>query len=178
MAWIDAEPAADVDATALVPAPVEDVFAFLDDLGNHWIVADRFVEVLDLHRGDGGRANGGAVRLRGPLGVRRTVVTKVVAVKAPRLLIGTAEGGDGRTRARVSWSLASHRESTRVRLAASIERATPLDRALLALGGRRWLRRRFAATLEGLAKEFAARGARPASERSPAPLPGDALGEM
>jgi uncharacterized protein YndB with AHSA1/START domain len=178
VAWIDAEPAADVDATALVPAPVEEVFAFLDDLGNHWIVADRFVEVVDLHRGDGGRANGGSVRLRGPLGVRRTVETRVVAVKAPRLLIGTAEAGDGRTRARVSWSLAGHRESTRVRLAASVERAAPLDRALLALGGRRWLRRRFAATLEGLAGEFAGRDPGAASERSAAPLPGDALGEM
>jgi hypothetical protein len=178
VAWIDAEPAADVAATALVPAPVEDVFAFLDDLGNHWIVADRFVEVLDLHRGEGGHATGGAVRLRGPLGVRRTVVTRVVAVKPPRLLIGTAQVGE-RTRARVSWSLAGHLDSTRVRLAASVERAAPFDRALLALGGRWWLRRRFAATLEGLVEEFAARvAADGGSGRSAAPLPGDALREM
>ena len=177
MAWIDAEPSADVEATALVPAPVEAVFAFLDDLENHWIVADRFVEVLDLHRPDGGRAAGGYVRLRGPLGVRRTVETRVVAIKAPRLLIGTAEAGGG-TRARVSWSLAGHRESTRVRLAAAIETATALDRALLALGGRLWLRRRFAATLDGLAAEFADRAAPAVSGRSATPLPGDALGEM
>lgn len=176
MAWIDAEPAADVEATALVPAPAEDVFAFLADLGNHWIVADRFVEVVDLHRGGDGRAGGGAVRLRGPLGLRRTVLTRVVAVKAPRLLIGTAEVGSG-TRARVSWSLAGHLDTTRVRLAAAVERAAPLDRALLALGGRWWLRRRFAATLEGLAAEFAPRAA-PASEAGAAPLPGDALREM
>lgn len=177
MAWIDAEPSADVEATALVPAPVEEVFAFLDDLENHWIVADRFVEVLELHRPDGGRAAGGSVRLRGPLGVRRTVETRVVVIKAPRLLIGTAESGGG-TRARVSWSLAGHRESTRVRLAAAIEKATPLDRALLALGGRLWLRRRFAATLDGLVEEFAGRAAPVASGRGAAPLPGDALGEM
>jgi uncharacterized protein YndB with AHSA1/START domain len=175
VAWIAAEPAADVEATALVPAPVEDVFAFLADLGNHWIVADRFVEVLDLHRGEDGRADGGAVRLRGPAGVRRTVITRVVAVKEPRLLIGTAEVG-GRTRARVSWSLAGHLESTRVRLAAAVEQAEPLDRALLALGGRRWLRRRFASTLDGLAAEFAGRPG--ASEPGAAPLPGDALREM
>jgi hypothetical protein len=156
VAWIDAEPDADVEATALVPAPLEEVFGFLNDLGNHWIVADRFVEVVDLHRPGGERAEGGSVRLRGPLGVRRTVTTRVVAVKAPRLLIGTAEIGD-RTRARVSWSLAGHLGSTRVRLAAAVERAAPLDRALLALGGRWWLRRRFASTLDGLVAQFEGR---------------------
>ena len=155
MTWIDADPDADIEATALVAAPPEDVFAFLADLGNHWIVADRFVEVIDLHRPGGTWAQGGEVRVRGPLGVRRTATTRVVAAKAPRLLIRTAELRSG-TRARVSWALAGHRESTRVRLAASVERAGVLDRALLALGGRWWLRRRVAATLEGLVAEFAA----------------------
>jgi hypothetical protein len=157
VAWIDAEPAADVEAAALVPAPAEEVFAFLADLGNHWMVTDRFVQVIELNEpGDGGR-----VRLRGPLGVRRTVTTRVVASKAPRLLIGTAEIGP-HTRARVSWSLASHGESTRVRLAAAVERAGVLDRALLALGARRWLEGRFEATLEGLMQEFAS--GRPGAE--------------
>jgi len=141
-----------------VNAPPEEVFAFLADLGNHWIVADRFVEVVDLHRPNGDRADGGQVRLRGPLGVRRTVTTRVVATKAPRLLIGTAEIAPG-TRARVSWALAGHLGSTRVRLGASVERAAPLDRVLLALGGRWWLRRRFEKTLEGLVEEFEGRGA-------------------
>jgi hypothetical protein len=169
VAWIDAEPAADVEAVALVPASPEAVFAFLDDLGNHWIVADRFVQVVDLHAPDGGAASGGRVRLRGPLGVRRTVTTRVVASKAPRLLIGTAEVGTG-TRARVSWALAEHRGSTRVRLAAGVERTTRLDRALLALGGRRWLRARFEATLEGLVAEFAERApAQPAAHSSAVP---------
>jgi uncharacterized protein YndB with AHSA1/START domain len=174
VAWIDAEPSADFEATALVPAPCEDVFDFLDDLGNHWIVADRFVEVLDLHRpGGDGRAEGGQVRLRGPLGMRRTVTTRVVAVKPPRLLIGTAEIGE-RTRARVSWSLAGHLETTRVRLAAGIERTSGFDRLLLALGGRWWLRRRFAATLDGLVAEFEGRDASSAAR----PLVGDAVREL
>lgn len=169
MAWIDAEPTADVEAVALVPAPPEAVFAFLDDLGNHWIVADRFVEVVDLHSPACGPAAGGRVRLRGPLGVRRTVTTRVVASKAPRLLIGTAEIGTG-TRARVSWALAEHRGSTRVRLAAGVERATRLDRMLLAIGGRRWLRARFEATLAGLVEEFASRApAQPAAHSSTVP---------
>jgi hypothetical protein len=158
VAWVDAEPSADVEATALVRAPCEEVFGFLDDLENHWIVADRFVEVVDLHRGNGPRADGGVVRLRGPLGIRRTVTTRVVAIKPPRLLIGTAELG--RTRARVSWALAGHLDDTRVRLAARVESASRADRALLALGGRWWLQRRFASTLRGLAAEFEAGGAR------------------
>jgi hypothetical protein len=159
--WIHAEPDADIEATATVAARPEEVFAFLADLGNHWIVADRFVEVVELHRSDGARADGGQVRVRGPLGLRRTATTRVVASKAPKLLIGTAEMGPG-TRARVSWSLAGHLDVTRVRLAAAVERATALDRAVLALGGRWWLQRRFAATLDGLVEEFG-------SERVPRP---------
>ncbi len=166
MAWIDAEPAADVEAAALVPALPEDVFAFLADLGNHWIVTDRFVSVVDLHGPEQGPADGGVVQLRGPLGVRRTVITRVVASKAPRLLIGTAEI-EGGTRARVSWALAEHLGSTRVRLAAAIENASALDRLLLRLGGRAWLERRFDATLAGLVEEFAS-GRRGAEGQAPA----------
>jgi hypothetical protein len=145
---------ATIEAVALVPAAQEDVFAFLSDLGNHWKLADRFVEVLTLEASDGVHADGGRVRLRGPLGLRRTATTRVVAAREPRLLIGTAELAGG-TRARVSWQIAARVRSSRVRLAAEIERATPLDRALLALGGRWWLRRRFAATLDRLGRELA-----------------------
>ena len=154
MAPTDAEPTADVEAVALVPASPDEVFAFLSDLGNHWRLADRFVEVLTLDASDGVHADGGRVRLRGPLGLRRTAHTRVVVARAPRLLIGTAELGDG-TRARVSWTLAGRLGSTRVRLAAEIERARPLDRLVLAAGGRWWLRRRFASTLERLERELA-----------------------
>ena len=167
MAWIDAEPAADVEAAALVPASVEEVFAFLADLGNHWMVADRFVSVVDLHGPEQGPADGGVVRLRGPLGVRRTVTTRVVASKPSRLLIGTAEI-EGGTRARVSWSLAEHRGATRVRLAAAIERASALDRLLLRVGGRAWLQRRFDATVDGLVEEFASGRRGAGGQASPA----------
>ena len=164
MAWIDAELASDVEAMALVPAPAEEVFDFLADLENHWLVADRFVEVVELHREDDGRATGGVVRVRGPLGLRRAVTTRVAAAKPPRLLIGTAELTSG-TRARVSWALAGRLESTRVRLSASVERAAVSDRLLLLLGGRWWLRRRFAATLESLTREFSERPTPPRPQR-------------
>ena len=164
MASDDPEPTADIEAAALVPAPPEDVFAFLSDLRNHWRLADRFVEVLTLEASDdGARADGGRVRLRGPLGLRRTAVTRVVAAKPPRLLIGTADLQGG-TRARVSWVIARRLGASRVRLAAEVERAGTLDRLLLAAGGRRWLRRRFERTLERLAEEL---GARAGAEAEP-----------
>jgi hypothetical protein len=158
------EPTADVEAAALVPAPPEDVFAFLSDLRNHWRLADRFVEVLTLESSGGGAADGGRVRVRGPLGIRRTVTTRVVAAREPRLMIGTAELASG-TKARVSWTIAGRLGSSRVRLAADLERARRLDRLLLAAGGRWWLRRRFASTLERLAREL---GSEP-GESEPAP---------
>lgn len=170
VARTDAEPAADIEAAALVPAPAEDVFAFLADLRNHWIVADRFVRVVRLDAHDGGPANGGRVRLQGPLGFGRTVTTRVVASTAPRLLIGTAELGAG-TRARVRWALAEHGEATRVRLAAEVEQAAFFDRLLLRVGGRAWLARRFEATLEGLVEEFASGRRRAETPFSRLPTP-------
>jgi uncharacterized protein YndB with AHSA1/START domain len=165
VAPVDAEPTADIEAAALVPAPPEDVFAFLSDLRNHWRLADRFVEVLTLEASDGVHTDGGRVRLRGPLGLRRTATTRVVAARAPRLLIGTAELAGG-TRARVSWVLAGRLGSTRVRLAAELESARVVDRVLLAAGGRWWLRRRFASTLDQLAREL-----RAATDRESVPAP-------
>ena len=93
------EAAAEIEATALVPAPPEEVFEFLSDLSNHWRLVDRYVEVISLTGPDGGPPDSGVVRLRGPLGVRRTVHTRVTAAHSPRLIIGTAELGPG-TRAK------------------------------------------------------------------------------
>src|SRR5437763_14822224 len=131
------EAAGEIEAVALVPAPPEDVFEFLSDLANHWRLLDRNVDVLEL---DGSPADRAVVRLRGPMGVRRTVRTSVTAARNPRLIIGIAELG-GSTRARVSWTLAGRLRETRVRLAAEVEHADAFDRALLACGGRVWLER-------------------------------------
>ena len=145
-----------VEATALVAADPEDVYEFLSDLRNHWLLTDRFVDVLELTGPPDMPASGGTVRIHGPLGLRRTASTRVTASRAPRLLIGLAELGEpgACTRARVSWTLAGRMGKTRVRLAAEIERAQPLDRLLLAIGGRAWLRRCFAQALAQLAQRF------------------------
>ena len=136
---------AEIAADRIVHAHAETVFAFLYDLGNHWLIADRFVEVVRLH-GPTGDHMGGEVRLRGPLGLQRTATTRVLAAEPPWLLAGVAEI-DASTRARVEWWLRPHGRATTVRLTAKIEAAGPLDRLLLSLGGRWWLRRRFASRL-------------------------------
>jgi Polyketide cyclase / dehydrase and lipid transport len=159
---------AEIEAAAIIPASPEEVFAFLSDLSNHWRLVDRFVEVIELCGPPDGPPDSGLVRLRGPLGVRRTVRTRVTASRSPRLIIGTAELGAS-TRARVSWTVAGRLGQTRVRLAAEVERATVLDRLLLACGGRVWLRRRFAFGLERLAERFMADAVRSAA-RSGQPL--------
>ena len=149
MAGDDAALAGDIEAAALVPAPPEDVFDFLSDLGNHWRLTGRRVEVVSLN----GAGDGGTVRIRGPLGLRRTAETKVTAARSARLMIGVAELPGG-TRARVSWTLAGRVNQTRVRLAADLEHVSPLDRLLLLVGGRAWMKRMFERTLERLAERF------------------------
>ncbi len=142
-----------VEASGPVPAPREAVFGFLADLENHWRLADRFIEVVQLDRAPDGRANGGRVRMRGPFGLRRTAATRVLAAEAPRLMVGTAELGR-RTRAFVRWKLGVGDGGTRVRLEATLDRMGWLDRLMLVFGGRAWLERRFVAVLQRLAERF------------------------
>jgi hypothetical protein len=144
---------ADFSAEGHVPASPAAVFDFLSDLGNHWVMADRFIEVVRLDSDRMGTATGGKVRMRGPLGIRRTATTRVASSERPTAMTGTAELSGG-TRARVTWSFSPDGEGTTVRLAAALEKAGPLDRALLALGGRAWFRRRLAAILAALADRF------------------------
>jgi uncharacterized protein YndB with AHSA1/START domain len=137
-----------VNATRLIKADQERVFEFLSDLSNHWQLADGAISVVSVAPGDGGR-----VRMRGPLGVRRTVDTSVEVVDPPRAIAGSAAIGY-RTHARVSWTLVPLADGTQVELTAQVERAAPLDRLLLAAGGRVWLEGRFRLILGTLAERF------------------------
>jgi hypothetical protein len=140
-----------IEADGLVPAGRDAVYAFLADLANHWDLADRWVEVVSLTPAH----DGGRVTVRGPLGLRRTVDTRVDDVEPPGRIEGTARLG--RTRAVVRWELRPEPRGTRVHLVATVLAAGPLDRLLLAAGGRAWLRRRFTVTLSRLAQTVAAR---------------------
>jgi hypothetical protein len=114
------------------------VFAFLADLRNHWRLSRRFAE-LDALDDD---VAGGRVRVRGPLGASRLARTRVLEAEAPRRLAGRAEIGRG-TVGLVRWQIEPAGGGSHVTLSAEVERAAPVDRALLALGGAWWLRRIF-----------------------------------
>lgn len=131
-----------VAARRHVPRPREELYALLADLRSHWQLAGRWVEPLDL------RADGGTVRVRGPLGLHRTITTTLTDSRAPERVAG--EASIGRTRAAIQWLLEPDGAGTLVTLRADVLEAAPVDRALLALGGRRWMAGRFAATLKRL----------------------------
>ena len=147
----------EIRASRLVQAPQEEVFEFLADLENHWRLADRFIGVLTLDREAGGPAHGGRVCMRGPLGVRRTAATRVLAADPPQQMVGVAELGR-RTCAFVRWKLSEGEGGTGVRLEATVDRVGWLDRLILVLGGRAWLERRFRAVLDRLAEAVRAEG--------------------
>jgi len=133
-----------VVASAELALPREVLYERLADLREHWSLAGRWIEPLALQE------DGGVVRLRGPLGLRRTVQTSLHERVATERLAGEARVGA--TVAAIAWTLeASGPSSTRVTLRAELVRATPADRLLLALGGHRWLRAQFAGTLARLA---------------------------
>jgi len=131
-----------VVARRLVPRPAEELYALLADLRGHWDLAGRWVHALEL------RPDGGTVRVRGPLGLRRTVRTELVALEPARSVSGLARSGA--THAAISWDLAPSDGGTLVTLRADLLEAGPLDRLVLAAGGRAWMTRRFAATLQRL----------------------------
>ncbi len=112
------------------------------------------------------------MQMRGPLGLRRTATTRVLAAEAPHLVVGTAQVGH-MTRAFVRWKLSWSNGATRVRLEATIHQAGLLDWLLLVLGGRAWLKRRFGAVLERLAERFS-HDAGERAEPGPGRLPVDA----
>ncbi len=140
---------AQIEASRVVPHPPEQVFAFLSDLGNHWQLSDAFIAV------NGVRDGGGRIVIRGPLGLTREAYTEVVSVEPPRRLLGRASVGR-RTVGSVSWDIAPIEggSGSDVRLSARVDRASGADRLLLALGGRRWLTRRFAVVLENLGRRL------------------------
>ena len=131
----------------MIRATPEAVFRFLSELDNHWKLTGRWVRAEALED------SSGRVRISGPLGLHRTARTKVVDAQPDHLMHGTAELSGG-TRANVSWELSEDAGGTAVRLSADVEQAALPDRLLLALGGRAWMTRRFAAILARLDEQF------------------------
>ena len=143
----------DVHATRSVAADVSDVFAFLADLENHWLLADRFVEVVEL-AGPARARTGGRVRVRGPFGLHRTATISIDPARPMNEVRGSAELSGG-TVARVRWLLRPVDQHTVVTLGATIEEARRLDRVLLRAGGLAWMGKRFEGALEALEDSLA-----------------------
>lgn len=141
-----------IQSRRTIPVAPGPLFAFLADLENHWRLA-AFVRVVRLD-GEPGRHDGSILRIRGPLGVRRTAHAEIDRVTFERTIEGTATVGP-RTLARVVWRLDPQPGGTAVELTATVVRAGPLDRLLLRFGGRWWLTRGFGAVLRGLAAKVA-----------------------
>ena len=143
----------DVVARRAVAASPAQVFDFLADLRNHWLLEDRFVELAGLDD-EGSSPLGGWVRLTGPLGIRREARTRVLsahppAAGVPGRLAGRADIG-ARTTGRVSWEIVARADGgSLVTLAAVAERTSLLDRMLIACG-RWWLQRTFDHALANL----------------------------
>jgi hypothetical protein len=144
---------ATIAATHEIPAPRETVFGFLASLENHPALGEGAVELLSLKR-RAGRASEAVVRLRGPLAIRRTASTAISGTRAPASIFGRAWIGP-RTRVFVAWQIESAPHGSTVSLRAIVETAGLRDRLLLAFGGRRWLRRRFASALSSLSRQLA-----------------------
>lgn len=133
-----------ISAERRIPHDPERVFAFLADLRNHWRLEGRtFVELDEVGE------RGGAIRLRGPLGLSRRVQTTVTAAEPHSLVAGRAELAGG-TVGLVAWVIEPDEAGSRVRLSAELASASLLDRLSLALGGRAWLRRLFERALANL----------------------------
>jgi hypothetical protein len=138
--------ASTVTAVLDVSHPPLHVYSFLARLENHWRLGGRRLRVAELDR-DG---RGGQIVIAGPFGLRRTARTTLTVTRRPHHLGGVAHVGP-RTSARVQWTIEPVPDGARVALQSTIHRIGLADRALLALGGRWWLRRAFRHTLAALA---------------------------
>jgi hypothetical protein len=144
-----------IEAVGEVPAAREEVFAFLASLPNHWGPGQ------PLDRGDrpagGGAARWKRTQWRGdpdpwPARAASHRTHRGARRRAPGEDLGTgrAPGRDRRDRHLVPRGGEPGDEGA----PGGLETSSPLDRLLLALGGRTWLRRHFATVLETLAAQF------------------------
>lgn len=126
----------------------ERVFAFLDDLRNHWRLSRRFVELRRIDPD----AEGARVRIRGPLGLSRCAHTRIEETEPPRLLRGHAKIGR-ETVGLICWTIEPRGAGSRVTLEAEVVRASLVDRVVLTLGARHWIARGLREAVDQLAEQ-------------------------
>jgi hypothetical protein len=133
-----------VSASRVVPHAPERVYAFVARLDNHWRLSDPGLRLAAVDE------QGGVIVIGGPFGLRRTARTTVTTAHEPHRFGGVARVGQ-RTSAHAQWRIEPDSDGTRVALESTIARTGALDRILLTLGGRWWLRRSFTRVLGRLA---------------------------
>jgi hypothetical protein len=143
-------PPTTICAQRLIAADGEALFLFLADLEAQLFLAGRSIEVVGLD-GPAGARSSGELRIRGPLGLRRTAYARVLASVPPHQVVVRADIERG-TVVLISWTLAAGRGTIEVELAAVLHSAGLLDRLALLVGGRRLARRRLETTLAALAE--------------------------
>lgn len=154
----------EVRATRTVRASPAALFAFLEEPDRHWQLLGSRLQPLRSYDGQRSR-----VRLRGPLGVRRTVSIELSAERPPHEIVGRVEATAGsretRTLGTVRWSIRAAADvgagagggggaESAVELTARTDLAGSFDRLLLACGGTRWLRRSLELALAALAEQL------------------------
>jgi hypothetical protein len=143
-----------ISADRRIAASGAETFAFLAAPATHRRLQVRGIASLSLDGDSADLLSGGAAVLRGPLGLRRTVHTRVALHQFPTRLAGSALSDSG-TAAHISWTLREQEDGTTiVELTAVLGPIARRDRLLLAVGGGLWIRRLFAETLRRLAGEL------------------------
>jgi len=117
-------PLGPVSVRRLIPASPAALFSFLCDLENQCLLAHDHTTPLRFD-GPPGARHGAALRVRGPLGLRRKARARIVASAEPSQVIVGVELR--RTVVRLRWTLTPLPASTRVELTADIARAGILD---------------------------------------------------
>jgi hypothetical protein len=154
-----------ISASRTLPAEPAAIFAFLRRPENHRRLATGSIRLLELSETADGELGGALMLISGPLGRSRRARTRLESLREPSHLAGTARVDSG-SEVTVRWDLIpAESGGTIAVLSASLGRTAVRDRILLLAGGRRWLRRLFAATLEQLSVELAP--PRDAAQESP-----------
>ena len=151
-----------VEASIVISAPREEVFAFVSDVAARPAWNDHYVKDFRLTRVNPvGVGAGAAFVIDAPLFPQRAEF-QVVQMDAPRRLVERGRiGRFGRTVGWAEWEFANEHGSTEVNLTLWSEPGTRWDGFRESLGARGWLKRQARGSLQRLRMVFEERPDRP-----------------
>ena len=144
-----------IKVSVTVERPREEVYAFLDVLGNHRSFTDHFL--LDWTLSGPATGVGAKARMRGkaPGGASEWMDMEVVEAVAPERIVEKAVSGGGKRRTRGTYRLdALDERRTRIEFELAYEAAPAADRVLAPVV-RAWLRKANGRAMERLAAQLA-----------------------